>query len=148
MCLIAILFLTVSETEELLVNLESTSSTDVSGDAPTLSSVVDRLSQFPNLNLKKQTDVIDVTIPVQCLVEEGGKLTLYEGGSKTDLAGFFDPCAPTTVEMIRQQEEKDPERHLLIRYLFQNFEHQVIVGDSEGVKLPKTSHKVHRLISR
>jgi hypothetical protein len=87
-----------------------------------------RLAKFPNLDLKSRPDVIDVTIPIQCLVEDGGKLTLYDGGSKTDLAGFYDPCAPTTLEMIRQQEERDPEKHLLIRYLYQNLEHQVSIS--------------------
>jgi hypothetical protein len=106
------------------------------------------LSKFPNLDLKKHPYIVDVTIPIQCLVEEGSKLNLYEGGSKTDLAGFYDPCAPTTLEMIRQQEEREPEKHLLIRYLYQNHEHQVIVADSEGVKLPKTSHKLIRQIQR
>ena len=137
-----------SETEELLVNLEpaslngdlvdSGSSSDVAADDD------DHLSKFPNLDLKNHPDIIVVTVPIQCLVEDGSKLNLFEGGNKTDLAGFYDPCAPTTLEMVQQQEDKEPEKHLLIRYLYQNYEHQVIVADSEGIKLPKTSHKVNK----
>jgi len=89
--------------------------------------------------------VIDVTIPVQCLVEDGGKLILYEGGSKTDLAGFYDPCAPTTIEMIKDQKLSSPSKHLLIRYLFQNQLHQVIVDDDGGVQVPKTTHRIERV---
>lgn len=149
--LIALYGRILSETEELLVNLDSVGN---NGDGDEKFEHLNggggdrRLAKFPNLDLKSRPDVIDVTIPIQCLVEDGGKLTLYDGGSKTDLAGFYDPCAPTTLEMIRQQEERDPEKHLLIRYLYQNLEHQVIIGDSEGVKLPKTSHKLHRQIPR
>lgn len=137
-----------SETEELLVNLEPAALNGDLVDSITSGSNIDDaddvLSRFPNLDLKNHPDIIDVTVPIQCLVEDGSKLNLYEGGSKTDLAGFYDPCAPTTLEMILQQEDKEPEKHLLIRYLYQNYEHQVIVGDSEGIKLPKTSHKVNK----
>jgi hypothetical protein len=85
------------ETEELLVNLDPSPSEVLPPDTG------DVASRFPNLDLKSRPDIIDVTIPVQCLVEEGSKLNLYEGGSKSDLAGFYDPCAPTTLEMIREQ---------------------------------------------
>ena len=81
-------------------------------------------------------------------MEDGSRLSFYDGGSKTDLAGFYDPCAPTTLEQIQQQEEKEPEKYLLIRYSYQNYQHQVLIADDEGVKLPKTSHKLNHQVPR
>jgi len=72
---------------------------------------------------------VDVTVPVQCLVEDSGRLSLQEA-TKAELAGFYDP-APA-----------DEEKQLLVRYLYQSRVHQVVVGDSEGLRLPKNAHRV------
>ncbi|CAL8093021.1 unnamed protein product [Orchesella dallaii] len=72
-------------------------------------------------------EVLDVTIPVQCLVRDS-RLDLHDS-TKVNLPGFYDP-AP------------GEEKSLLIRYLFQNREHQVIVQDTEAIQLPKTTHQV------
>ena len=45
---------------------------------------------------------VDVTVPVQCLVEDSGRLSLQEA-TKAELAGFYDP-APA-----------DEEKQLLVR---------------------------------
>ena len=74
--------------------------------------------------------MIDVTVPVQCLVESG-RLTFFDG-SKADLAGFYDPCALL----------HDEQKHLLVRYYYQNTLHQVLVPDEEAHKLPKTAHRI------
>ena len=101
-----------------------------------------------NLALK-HPEVIDVTVPVQCLVEDNSRLIIYEGrtmryfkiatyfldcwilsgGNKSDLAGFYDP-AP--LEEVKQ---------LLVRYNYQGRLHEVMVNDSEGLKLPRTAHR-------
>ena len=73
---------------------------------------------------------MDVTVPVQSLVESG-RLTFFEG-SKADLAGFYDPCALL----------HDEQKHLLIRYSYQNSIHQVLLQDEEGSKIPKTAHRM------
>ena len=73
-------------------------------------------------------DVINVTIPVQCLVEEQSKLILYEG-SKNSLAGFYDPCC-------------DEEKHLLVHYLYQGKHHQILVPDEDQVRCPRLSHQM------
>ena len=76
------------------------------------------------------SELVDVTVPVQSLVESG-RLTFFEG-SKADLAGFYDPCALL----------HDEQKHLLIRYSYQNSIHQVLLPDEEGLKLPKTVHRM------
>ena len=49
---------------------------------------------------------IDVTVPVQCQVDAGSRLTFYEdSATKSELAGFYDPCALLA----------DESKHLLIR---------------------------------
>ena len=77
-------------------------------------------------------DIVDVTIPVQCLVEDNSRLTLFEG-SKSDLVGFYDPN-PSEVD----------EKQLLVRYLYQNLVHQVLIKDDESLKLPKTAHRLRQ----
>jgi len=69
-------------------------------------------------------EILDVTVPVQCLVRDS-RLDLHDN-TKANLPGFYDP-AP------------GDDKSLLIRYLFQNREHKVILQDTEAVQLPKTS---------
>jgi len=86
--------------------------------------------KYRPINLSGYTEMVDVTVPVQCLVESG-KLTFFDG-SKADLAGFYDPCA------LLHEEQK----HLLIRYSYQNCIHQLLLPDEEAVKMPKTAHRL------
>ncbi len=81
-------------------------------------------------SLRPVGELVDVTVPVQCLVEDNSRLTLYESASKADLAGFHDP-APT-----------DDDKRLLVRYLYQGRVHQVVFGDLEGAKMPRTAHRL------
>ena len=74
------------------------------------------------------SNVINVTIPVQCMVEEQSKLILYEG-SKSSSAGFYDPCS-------------DEDKQLLVHYLYQRKHHQVLISDEEQVRCPRLSHQV------
>lgn len=75
-----------------------------------------------------QSEVIDVTLPVQCLVKDS-KLILYEP-SKCHLPGFYDPCV-------------GEDKQLWVQYLFHNNVHEVTVKDSETLRIPKTSHRVN-----
>jgi hypothetical protein len=69
-------------------------------------------------------NVIDVTIPVQCLVEESSRLVL---------AGFYD--------LLDEEDAK----HLLIRYSYQGQLHQVVIGDLEQVRCPRNAHQLPEL---
>ncbi|XP_063374234.1 dnaJ homolog subfamily C member 11 [Cydia amplana] len=73
------------------------------------------------------TEVIDVTIPVQCLVKDS-RLELLEA-SKADLAGFFDPCV-------------GEDKHLTILYNFHKNLHCCTVADSQAVVLPRNNHRI------
>ena len=78
-------------------------------------------------------DVINVTIPVQCLVEESSRIILYEG-SKSGLAGFYDPCSDDGDDLDM--------KHLLIRYSYQGKLHQVLIKDREQLRCPRSTHQL------
>lgn len=86
--------------------------------------------KFVPLNFSGQPEMVDVTVPVQCLVESG-RLTFFDG-SKADIAGFYDPCALL----------HDEQKHLLVRYSYQNAIHQVLLPDEDAIKMPKTAHRM------
>lgn len=71
--------------------------------------------------------VIDVTIPVQYLVEDS-QLHLHNT-SKANLLGFFDPCI-------------GEHKQLYIRYLFRDKLHEVTINDPDAVSLPLRSHRI------
>lgn len=71
-------------------------------------------------------DVVDVTIPLQCLVKDS-KLILQEA-SKCQLPGFYDPCP-------------GEDKSLHVQYLFHAVTHKVTIPDNEGLRIPKQSHR-------
>ncbi|RZC31973.1 dnaJ -like subfamily C member 11 [Asbolus verrucosus] len=68
------------------------------------------------------SEVIDVTIPVQCVVKDS-KLVMHEN-TKSQLAGFFDPAIG-----------EDKMLHVIYNYREQP--HEVTVSDNEPLRLPK-----------
>lgn len=73
-------------------------------------------------------DIVDVTVPVQCLVKDS-KLIIHEN-SKSELPGFFDPALG-----------EDKMLHVIYNYHEQS--HEVTIGDTESLRLPKTSHRTN-----
>eukprot|EP01135_Chromosphaera_perkinsii_P009513 Nk52_evm3s1779 gene=Nk52_evmTU3s1779 len=78
----------------------------------------------PGRNINQAT-VIDVTIPIQCLVKDS-KLQLHPT-SKAGLVGFFDPCLGES-------------KQLMVKYKFRGKMHEVVVEDEEALAAPKRSH--------
>uniref|UniRef100_F7G1H6 DnaJ homolog subfamily C member 11 n=1 Tax=Callithrix jacchus TaxID=9483 RepID=F7G1H6_CALJA len=75
----------------------------------------------------EKVKVIDVTVPLQCLVKDS-KLILTEA-SKAGLPGFYDPCV-------------GEDKNLKVLYQFRGVLHQVMVLDSEALRIPKQSHRI------
>lgn len=74
---------------------------------------------------------IDVTIPVQAMVEDS-LAVITGGGSKSWQEGFYDPS-----------EDCEPSKNLLwIQYLFLGQLHQVTCGDDEEVRIPLPGHLI------
>lgn len=74
------------------------------------------------------SDVLDVTVPIQCLVKDS-KLIIHEN-SKSELPGFFDPAL-------------GEEKMLHIIYNYHEQPHEVTVSDTEALRLPKTAHRTN-----
>ncbi|XP_030363929.1 dnaJ homolog subfamily C member 11 isoform X2 [Strigops habroptila] len=85
--------------------------------------------KFVNDNSRKneKVKVIDVTVPLQCLVKDS-KLILTEA-SKAGLPGFYDPCV-------------GEEKSLKVLYQFRGVLHQVMAADNEALRIPKQSHRI------
>ncbi|WWC90847.1 uncharacterized protein L201_005784 [Kwoniella dendrophila CBS 6074] len=75
---------------------------------------------------KDEEEIIDVTIPVQALVQDG-KLYIPGGKGKFNIIGFWDPCI-------------GENKSLRIRYLFRGKLHEVTVDDIVTVKAPVKAH--------
>ncbi|XP_040567625.1 dnaJ homolog subfamily C member 11 [Lepeophtheirus salmonis] len=81
------------------------------------------------------SDILEVTLPVQCLIEEGSKITFHEG-SKSNIPGFFRPL------VLDDLNEYSSKINFLIRYRYQNVLHQVLSTDLETFRIPLSSHKL------
>lgn len=72
---------------------------------------------------------LDVTVPLQFLVDETGhQLLLYEGVKKSGLMGFCDPCPGEPKE-------------LRVAYTYQGSEYLVVAGDTEELRIPQERHR-------
>lgn len=82
------------------------------------------VSESGDFNRSENVDeVLDVTIPLQCLVKDS-KLVLHEL-SKSQLPGFFDPAVGES-------------KSLLIVYNYRQAAHEVTIADNEALRIPKT----------
>ena len=66
--------------------------------------------------------IIDVTIPLQALVNDG-KLIIPGGRAKYNLLGFYDPCIGEA-------------KVLRVRYLFKDVVHEVTIPDTASLRIP------------
>lgn len=77
--------------------------------------------------------VIDVTLPLQCLVEKHKlQITGGPGSSKASLAGFYNP-APLNNQL---------EISLYVLYEFRGVLHEILIGDREKLDIPMRKHAV------
>ncbi|CAH1183672.1 unnamed protein product [Phaedon cochleariae] len=74
------------------------------------------------------SEVLDVTIPVQCLVKDS-KLVIHDR-TKSELPGFFDPAL-------------GEEKMLHIIYNYHDQPHEVTIADNDSLRLPKTAHRTN-----
>ncbi|XP_044751000.1 dnaJ homolog subfamily C member 11 [Coccinella septempunctata] len=86
--------------------------------------ITDRNARTNEMN----TQILDVTIPVQCLVKDS-KIVLHEN-TKSQLPGFFDPAV-------------GEDKLLHIIYSYKQLQHEVTVQDNESLRLPKTAHRTN-----
>ncbi|CAK9883200.1 unnamed protein product [Sphagnum jensenii] len=72
---------------------------------------------------------LDVTIPLQFLVDDSGQLQLHQGVKKSGLMGFCDPCPGES-------------KQLKIIYSYQGHCNEVVVGDYDELRIPQEAHRI------
>ncbi|KAL7111370.1 hypothetical protein ACP275_05G082500 [Erythranthe tilingii] len=75
------------------------------------------------------SQIIDVTVPLNFLVNDSGQLKLHQGVKKSGIMGFCDPC-PGQV------------KHLCVEYTHRGTRYEVTVDDYAELLIPDQSHKV------
>ena len=86
----------------------------------------DATAPLTTLNSSTDDSSIDVTIPMQCMVEDS-TLIIPSGESKAWLTGFYDPCI-------------GEPKQLRVRYLFWGRLHEVVINDEDQLKIPIKGH--------
>ncbi|XP_052211532.1 chaperone protein dnaJ 13 isoform X2 [Diospyros lotus] len=75
------------------------------------------------------SQVIDVTLPLNFLVNDSGQLKLHEGVKKSGIMGFCDPCP-------------GEPKQLHVEYTFSGQSFQVVVDDYEELLIPQVAHRI------
>ncbi|XP_050429848.1 dnaJ homolog subfamily C member 11 [Adelges cooleyi] len=69
-----------------------------------------------------QPNIIDVTVPLQCLVKDS-QLILHTT-TKSQLPGFYDPCI-------------GEDKVLSVKYMYRDLDYEIIINDSESLRIPR-----------
>ncbi|KAM7273451.1 hypothetical protein ACFE04_028115 [Oxalis oulophora] len=80
-------------------------------------------------NNELDSQIIDVTLPLNFLVNDSGQLKLHEGVKKSGIMGFCDPCPG------------EPKK-LLVEYTFADKNFEVVVDDLEELQIPQEAHRI------
>ncbi|CAA6666783.1 unnamed protein product [Spirodela intermedia] len=75
------------------------------------------------------SEVLDVTIPLNFLVNDSGQLKLHKGIKKSGIMGFCDPCP-------------GEPKQLFLEYTFNGQEHQALSDDLEEVLIPEEGRRL------
>ncbi|KAK9698786.1 hypothetical protein RND81_08G131300 [Saponaria officinalis] len=88
-----------------------------------------KLLESENASDDLASQVIDVTIPLNFLVNDLGQLKLHEGVKKSGIMGFCDPCPG------------EPKK-LLVEYTYHGRNYKVVVDDYDQLLIPQEIHRV------
>ncbi|XP_040986142.1 chaperone protein dnaJ 13 [Juglans microcarpa x Juglans regia] len=75
------------------------------------------------------SQVLDVTLPLNFLVNDSGQLKLHEGVKKSGIMGFCDPC-PGELKKLH------------LEYTYRGERYEVVVGDYEELLIPQEAHRI------
>ncbi|XP_019150257.1 PREDICTED: chaperone protein dnaJ 13-like [Ipomoea nil] len=75
------------------------------------------------------SQILDVTLPLNFLVNDSGQLKLHEGVKKSGIMGFCDPCP-------------GEPKQLYVEYTFQGNTFEVTVDDYEELIIPQEAHRI------
>ncbi|MED6157045.1 Chaperone protein dnaJ 13 [Stylosanthes scabra] len=91
--------------------------------------VLCNLNSSSETSLESTSEVMDVTIPLNFLVNDSGQLKLHEGVKKSGIMGFCDPCP-------------GEPKQLYIEYAYAGNEYKISVGDYEELIIPQAPHRI------
>ncbi|XP_031128595.1 chaperone protein dnaJ 13-like [Ipomoea triloba] len=75
------------------------------------------------------SQILDVTLPLNFLVNDSGQLKLHEGVKKSGIMGFCDPCP-------------GEPKQLYVEYTFQGNKFEATVDDYEELIIPHEAHRI------
>ncbi|KAK4422890.1 Chaperone protein dnaJ 13 [Sesamum alatum] len=75
------------------------------------------------------SQIIDVTLPLNFLVNDSGQLKLHEGVKKSGIMGFCDPCP-------------GEPKQLYVEYTYRGARYEVTVDDYDELLIPQERHRV------
>ncbi|KAJ4837165.1 Chaperone protein dnaJ 13 [Turnera subulata] len=81
------------------------------------------------VNNESASTVIDVTIPLNFLVNDSGTLKLHEGVKKSGIMGFCDPCP-------------GEPKQLHVEYTYGGHQFEAVVDDYAELSIPQEAHRV------
>ncbi|XP_031248510.1 chaperone protein dnaJ 13 [Pistacia vera] len=82
-----------------------------------------------DLNDETASQVMDVTLPLNFLVNDSGQLRLHEGVKKSGIMGFCDPCP-------------GEPKQLYVEYTYRGNRYEVVVDDYEELVIPQEVHRI------
>ncbi|XP_022758725.1 chaperone protein dnaJ 13 isoform X1 [Durio zibethinus] len=75
------------------------------------------------------SQVLDVTLPLNFLVNDSGQLKLHDGVKKSGIMGFCDPCP-------------GEPKQLHVEYTYRGGRYEVVVDDYEELLIPQLAHRI------
>ncbi|RZC31066.1 Chaperone protein dnaJ 13 isoform E [Glycine soja] len=91
--------------------------------------ILNNLKSSSETSFELTSEVIDVTIPLNFLVNDSGQLKLHEGVKKSGIMGFCDPCPGSP-------------KDLYVEYVYAGNQYRVWAGDYEELQIPQGSHRI------
>uniref|UniRef100_A0A1D1YMZ9 Chaperone protein dnaJ 13 n=1 Tax=Anthurium amnicola TaxID=1678845 RepID=A0A1D1YMZ9_9ARAE len=82
-----------------------------------------------NMMNDETSEIIDVTIPLNFLVNDSGQLKLHKGIKKSGIMGFCDPCP-------------GEPKLLFVEYTYNGHKYQVVADDCDEVLIPHERHNL------
>ncbi|KAG5070123.1 hypothetical protein JHK85_002500 [Glycine max] len=91
--------------------------------------ILNNLKSSSETSFELTSEVIDVTIPLNFLVNDSGQLKLHEGVKKSGIMGFCDPCPGSP-------------KDLYVEYVYAGNQYRVWAGDYEELQIPQGNHRI------
>ncbi|EXC28306.1 Chaperone protein dnaJ 13 [Morus notabilis] len=88
-----------------------------------------RIDEPVEANDESASQIIDVTLPLNFLVNDSGQLKLHEGVKKSGIMGFCDPCP-------------GEPKQLYIEYTYGGRRYEVVVDDYGELLIPQERHRI------